>query len=344
MLKASALSMAALAASASSAAGPTGARVEPSGFASIATAPMTPARRPEPNRGPKDEPGFYAQLAGVSQAEATKRIDAQNAMRPEFERLLATLRAREPGNFTDARMFHKPDWGYEIYFKRDAASTLAKYTRNPRYKPATAPYSQAELEAIAKPWTDRFTAQRLTSGWGTDDTYGTIDVMMDVTEAEYAEVAAREGWGSVPAPIKLSFAKPLPSPSVDPRVAPLVRVFAQNDRSTGIQLEALGGGRIYMRDGCLFTQTAGDKTEKLAYFHRETGIGLDGQGYLALVDRATGKAKGRLGEMFSWGGPNEVSEASPMVKRLRAQCGNAPLFNVGNPESRNVFRTRYSLR
>jgi hypothetical protein len=342
MLKASALCLAALAASASTLPVPTGARIEPSGFASIETAPMTPAKKPPRDRGPKDEPGFYAQLAGVSQAEAMKRIDAQNAMRPEFERLLATLRAKEPGNFTSARMIHKPDWAYEIYFKRDAAETLAKYTNNPRYKPATAPYSQAELEAIAKPWTDRFTAQRLTSGWGTDDTYGTIDIMMDVTEAEYGEIAGREGWGPVPAPIKLSFARPLPTPSVDPHIAPMVRIFAQNNRSTGIQLEALGGGRIYMKDGCLYTQTQGDKTEKLAYFHRETGLGLDEQGYLALIDRATGKAKGRLGEMFSWGGPNGVGEDFPMVKELRAQCGNAPLFNAGNPESSNVFRTRNS--
>jgi len=343
MLKASLLSMAAVAAGASSVAVPTGARIEPSGFASIEIAPETSAKKPERNRGPKDEAGFYAQMAGVSQAEAMKRIDAQNAMRPEFERLLATLRAKEKANFTSARMIHKPDWAYEIYFKRDAAKSLAKYTANPRFRPATAPYSLAELEKIAKPWTDRFTAQRLTGGWGMDDTYGTIEVMMNVTEAEYAEVVAREGWGPPPAPIKLSFAKPLPTPSVDPQIAPLVRIFAQNDRNTGIQLEALGGGRIYMKDGCLFTQTAGDKTEKLAYFHRETGVGLDDQGYLALIDRATGKAKGRLGEMFSWGGPNAVGEDFPLVKQLRAQCGNAPLFNVGNPESSNVFRKRYSL-
>ena len=138
MLKASALCLAALAASASTLPVPTGARIEPSGFASIDTAPVTPAAKPERNRGPKDEAGFYAQMAGVSQAEAMKRIDAQHAMRPEFERLLATLRAKEKTNFTSARMIHKPDWAYEIYFKRDAAKSLAKYTTNPRFKPASA--------------------------------------------------------------------------------------------------------------------------------------------------------------------------------------------------------------
>src|SRR5205085_8369286 len=113
--------------------------------------------------------------------------------------------------------------------------------------------------------------------------------------------------------IKLRFAKPLPTPSIDPRVAPLVRIFAQNNRNTGMQLEALQGGRIYIKDGCLYATILGDKAPRLAYFHRETGLALDNQGYLALIDRATGKARGRLGEMFSWGGPNGVSEESPMV-------------------------------
>jgi hypothetical protein len=344
MIKASALGLAALAASVSSISTvPTGARIEKSGFATIETAPMTPAEKRQRDKRPEGEAGFYALDNGISQAEAMRRIDAQNALRPEFEKLLATLRAREKGNFTNARMIHKPDWAYEIYFKRDAARTLAKYSKNPRFKPATARYSLAELETIAKPWTERFTAQRLTGGWGMDDTYGTVDVMMDVTEAEYAEVAAREGWGEVPAPIKLSFARPLPAPSIDESVKSFVRIFPQNDRNTGIQLEALGGGRITLKDGCLYVTIPNDKQAKLAYFHRETGIGLDGQGYLALVDRATGKAKGRLGEMFSWGGPNGVSEGSAMVKQLREQCGEAPLFNVGNPESSNVFHKRYSL-
>jgi hypothetical protein len=334
---------AATVAMAASAAPPTGAHIEPSGFATVETVPSTPAvRAPRDNR-PQTEPGWYAQSNGISEAEARRRIAEQQKVFPEFEKLLGTLRAREKGNFTSARMIHKPDWGYEIYFKRDAEMALAKYTRNPRFRPATARYSLAELEQIAKPWTDRFTARRMSGGWGMDDTYGTIDVMMDVTEEEYRAIAAGEGWGPVPEPIKLSFASPLPVGSVGPRVGPFVRAFAQNDRSTGIQLEAAQGGRIFLRDGCLYVAFGGNPTPSLAYFHRETGLGLDAQGYLALVDRATGKAKGRLGEMFTWAGPNSVGEDSTGVKQLRALCGNAPLFNVGNPESSNVFKSRYSL-
>jgi hypothetical protein len=321
---------------------PTGATIEASGFATIEVAPVIPAEKRKADDRPKSEAGFYALDNNISQAEAMKRIDEQRQVFPEFERLLATLRAKEKGNFTSARMIHKPDWGYEFYFKRDAAKALARHTKNPRFKPATASYSLAELEAIAKPWTDRFQPHRLADGWGMDDTWGTVDIMMDVTEEEYRAIAAKEGWGPVPAPIKLSFARPLPVASVDPRARTFVRIFAQNDRSTGMQLEAAQSGKIFMRDGCAYVSFVNNPTPSLAYFHRETGIGLDEQGHLALIDRATGKAKGRFGETFTWAGPNSVKEDSPMVKELRAQCGTAPLFNVGNPESRNVFTKRYA--
>ena len=57
------------------------------------------------------------------------------------------------------------------------------------------------------------------------------------------------------------------------------------------QLEALGGGRIILRDGCL--RMAGHAgQEALAMFHKETGIGLDDEGYLALIDRRSGKPSG----------------------------------------------------
>ena len=350
MLKAYAFCGAAVAAFVASAAvsavapgiAPTGAKIEPSGFATIDVAPMTPAEKRKPDNRPQGEAGFYALDNGISQAEAMKRIDEQRKVFPEFEKLLGILRAKEKGNFTSARMIHKPDWGYEFYFKRDAARSLAKYTKNPRFRPATASYSLAELEQIAKPWTDRFQAHRMSHGWGMDDTWGTVDIMMDVTEDEYREIAAREGWGPVPAPIRLSFPRPLPVPSVDERVRKFVRIFAQNDRSTGMQLEAAQSGKIFMRDGCAYVTFVNNPTPSLAYFHRETGIGLDDLGYLALIDRATGKAKGRFGETFTWAGPNSVKEDSPMVKELRAQCGTEPLFNVGNPESRNVFTKRYA--
>ena len=77
-------------------------------------------------------------------------------------------------------------------------------------------------------------------------------------------------------------------PAVDPRVRPLLRGFASERFATLMQLEALGTGKLVLRDGCLKIQ-AHDGSEKVAVFHQETGIGLDSEGYLALIDRMTGR-------------------------------------------------------
>ncbi len=319
---------------------PTGAKIEASGFATIERAPHVPYpdAPPPADNNPGAEAEWYARDQGISVAEARQRQAEQQAMFNEFHLLVENLRAREAGNFTAARMIHKPDWGYELYFKRDPERTLAKYTQNPRFTAKLARYSREELEALIKPWTERFTAEKITGGWGVDDTHGTANIMMAVTEAEFRAISAREGWGAVPEAIKLEFATPLGHPSVEEQAKPFIRAFAQESRSTVIQLLALGMGRIVMRDGCLRLGSRPDSP--LVMFHRETGIGIDEQGYLALKDRATGKSKGRIGEWFSWGGPNGTSDEEPSVIELKKRCGNAPIANVGNPESHATFRAR----
>ncbi len=107
-----------------------------------------------------------------------------------------------------------------------------------------------------------------------------------------------------------------------------------------IQPEAGFSGRIILKDGCL-RREANEGPGSLAYFHHETGIGLDGQGYLALIDRRTGKSKGRIGEMFGWAGPNTIRPAMPGLAELKAACGDGPVAHVGNPESEAASAVRH---
>jgi hypothetical protein len=314
---------------------PTGATIEPSGFATVERAPAVAyPDEPPPAETWPGETAWYARSHGLSVAEAQRRQREQQALRPEFERLIELLRVREPSNFTAPRVVHKPDWAYVLYVKRNPQRTLAKYTSHPRIKAGLARYTEEELRTLAKPWVDRFIVHKLAGGWGSDATYGRAEIMMNVTEEEYRAIAARQGWGPVPDAVVLRFSGPLYHPRVEERATPFVRIFAQNSRSTTIQLEAGFSGRITLRDGCLYSGNA------LAYFHRETGIGIDEQGYLAFTDRHTGKSKGRIGEWFSWAGPNSISEDMPMVRELRQRCGKAPIENVGNPESAAQFRVR----
>ena len=101
---------------------PTDARIEPSGYATIlrAPSPAYPEDPPTPdNRPVGGEAAWYARDQNITETEARKRLAEQQALQPEFERLLATLRTQEAANFTAPRMVHAPDWAYELYFKRE---------------------------------------------------------------------------------------------------------------------------------------------------------------------------------------------------------------------------------
>jgi hypothetical protein len=320
---------------------PRGATLDADGFATIEQAPPSPFpdRLPPPENRPKDEAGYYAQLAGIGHAEARRRMAEQQAARPEFERLLGTLRAREKGNFTEARMIHRPDWAYVFYFKRAPGPTLARYTRNPHFRAAPARYSRDELRAIAAPWIERLARHRLLGGHATDATFGEVSVDLVVSEAEFRAVAEREGW-QLPEAIKLRFAEGVAGPAVSESVRPHLRIFPQSDRALGPTNQALLGGRIVIRDGCLYV-TGPNQPDRLAYFAREVAIGLDDAGYLALRTRGPEpRHLGRVGEPFSWGGPIGTSETMPMVAELRARCGQAPLVHVGVPQSARLFNVR----
>jgi len=320
---------------------PAGAKIEASGFATIEQAPPSPFpdRMPPPDNRPKDERGYYAQLAGISDAEAKKRLAEQAATRPAFEKLVRTLRKREAGNFTDARIVHKPDWAYVLYFKRNPQRSLAKYIKRPHFKAALARYSRAELDAIARPWVDRFMRHRLLGGHGSDATFGEVRMDLVVSESEFRAIAAREGW-QVPDAIKLEFSGGVEGSRIAPRLRPLIRILPQSDRALGATNQALLGGRIALRDGCLFV-TGPTKPDRLAYFGREVAIGVDDQGYLALRSRGPDpRHLGRIGESFSWGGPIGITEDMPMVAELRGRCGTAPLEHVGIPQSSRLFHVR----
>ena len=320
-----------------------GARVEASGFWTIETAPDSPTTTPPVRTGPENELTLYAQLAGVSNEEAAKRMKAQERMRPESERLMRTLRTKERGNYTDAELIHRPDWAYLIYFKRNPAVTLARYTKNPRFQARSARYTRGELERLTKPWIDRFTAERLTTGYGMNARRGTADIDMVVSREEYDAIARRNGWGPAPEYLNLKFDTAPVGASVDPSVASGIRIFAQGDRNLGATNQAALSGRIVLKDGCL--RVIGfDGKEQLAYFAREVGLGIDRQGYLSLHARAdTPRHLGRIGEMFTWAGPIGIDESAPMVSDLRARCGNAPLMHVGVPDSSAMFNARYGL-
>ena len=336
--------LASLAAAAS--AGPTQAPVRAivgkSGYATIRTVPPSPTGEVESERPTYSTPQeWYAQENGISVAEATKRNAEQAAFRPILERLLERLRRLEPDNYVSARMNHQPDWSYTLYFKRDPETTLRRYSLNPRFNAAKASYTEAELHALVAPWGKRFAEAGIGTFYGLDPTESRVSMTIPVTVAAFREIARREEWGEVPPAIRLSFAQEHRVPRVDPRVAPLLRGFASGSLATTMQPEAGFSGRVILDDGCLRLAIRGKPNARgpLVVFHRETGIGLDAQGYLATIDRRTGKPTARIGEMWSWAGPNRATQFDGL-EELKAACGDGPITNVGNPESEARFKKR----
>lgn len=320
---------------------PKGAKIEPSGFATVVRVALpdyrkTVQRRPKP---PASVAAWYAQEQGISEAEAGKRLGELQVIQPVLERLRERLSRQEADNYTGVRLVHDPDWHFLLYFKRDPEATLARYMRNPQFKAAQGRNTQAELDALIKPGLERFGKAGIMGAHGRDGTDGTANFMMTVTEAEYRVLAGREGWGPVPDAIKLGFARQLSIPPIDLRAAPFFRSFANDTRPTMIQPERGSSGRIILRDGCLrLTDKQGKGS--LAYFHHETGVGVDAQGYLSLIDRPTGRPSGRIGEVFAWSGPNSLRDNMPGLAELKARCGGAAVAHVGNPESEAAFELR----
>lgn len=319
---------------------PTGAKVGASGYATIRVAPPSPTGDVKSQRPTyRTVSEWYAQEHGLQLAEARKRMAEQQALMPAFERLRVRLAQAEPDNYVDAEIVHRPDWGYRLYFKRAPDATLRKYMKHPRFRAARANYTRAELDAIVAPWAKRFGEAGILNVYGAGALNSRVDMSLGVTAAEYEALAAAKGWGAVPSPIGLSFARDLATPRVDLRVVKLLRGFASESRTTSLQMEAGFEGQIILDDGCLRRRTKDGSKGPMVVFHQETGIGLDAQGYLAAIDRRTGKATGRIGEMWSWAGPNPGT-AFDGLEALKAACGDGPIANVGNPESRARFKKR----
>lgn len=197
--------------------------------------------------------------------------------------------------------------------------------------------SDAGLRAEVQPLVKTLEADRSLAGWGTGGGVAQLDLAL--TEDDWDALVAEQEW-DIPPYIEFSFVRPLTAPAIGGDAKDWVRVMPVEPVRTVFQLEALGTGRIFLEDGCLYVGNP-EGVKSLAFFHAETGVDIR-EGGLVLVDRITGRTRGRVGEDFSWGAPNPFKEAWDAAKELREACGTAAVVNVGNPEASSVFQARYA--
>ena len=173
---------------------PKGARIGAAGFATIRVAPPSPTGDVKPQRPTyRTVSEWYAQEHGLTIVEARKRLADQQALMPAFERLRVRLAQAEPDNYVDAKIVHRPDWGYVLYFKRDPEATLRKYHIHPRFQAARASSTRAEVEKLLAPWIKRFSDAKILSVYGVGAVNGPVELSIEVTAEEYRTFASPDG-------------------------------------------------------------------------------------------------------------------------------------------------------
>ncbi len=225
----------------------------------------------------------------------------------------------------------------------------AKLTQTPRLegegyvrRDATAP-PPANAREIGQTWLDRLEGAHMLlgagyDGKGLDGAVTLLDVGM--TESRFDEWAKERGW-TVPEHISWSFVPAMNLPAVSDAAKPGICFWPASSARTGAQNEALLYGRVELRDGCFWATKGDGEADKLAFFHAEIGLDVDGEGFYILRDRVGGQTLARLGEPMNWGGPPSAYIGPAAAKSLREACGDAPVLVVGSPESRERFATRY---
>ena len=205
----------------------------------------------------------------------------------------------------------------------------------------------ADAGALGELWLARLQELDVVDGYGRqgkggEDPISGFDLRM--TAADFDALVAENGW-QVPPHLSFSFVPELRHPRVSDAAAGGIRIWPASQARTGLQLEAAAGGRILLRDGCLYLQPSGlEGSEKLAWFHTETGLDIDAEGNYVLVNRISGELVGRLGELFIWAAPNPITPGGPSMAEFRASCGEGEIATVGNPTAESKLGSQYPDR
>ena len=157
-----------------------------------------------------------------------------------------------------------------------------------------------------------------------------------LTAREFDQWVAANGW-TAPTHIEFRFQDELHRPAVSESAKSRIRIWPTIMVRTGMQHMAALYGKVYVKDGC-FRVKGRDGSDKLALFLAETGLDVDGEGFLILINRFTGETMARVGEEMVWAGPNGSPDAETAA-RIHEACGPGAITEVGNPESEERFYT-----
>jgi hypothetical protein len=265
--------------------------------------------RIENYKGKFAENALYARAYCVSIEEAERRMQIQNrdAIGPKREPgrppraapdsigpINAALHEKEAGTFAGLWIQHRPDYRVVVGFTRNAAATLAKYTKDPLFKAVDRPGpTLVELRAMQERLVREFTERGFRwSGAGAREDKGIVEITLAQEAAPIRDAAAR---GEFPLPpwVVLVEPKPLPIPAPPLPAAgdDRVRSFPQFAFRTDMYMRTLVGApdvpaTLRLVGGCLVLQT--EKDTRTALWQASDALDLSDPTRVTVLDRLSG--------------------------------------------------------
>ena len=312
-----------------------GAVIEPSGFLTILDAPPAPYA---PAMLGAPQPLSAEQIAG--HAEFARAGKFQNEVMDAVQALQTILRRRESGNFVDLYFENQGEPHVVFRFLRDPERTLAKYTKDPRFRAGKADYDNAELRATLERMMTAFAADRVIQGGGTGNKENRVVLDLSVPESEFRALAARKGV-AIPDSVILRVPPGLATAAVanrplPPEIAPLVRIFPRSDRPLGIVNAIDSTAKVVLRDGCF---RAADHDNALVQLPMGANLFVDSEGYLAFGS-GEGPGYARVGEVVVFPGSVGEVTAPELVGPIHAACGPGKVIAVNGLASAAADRAQ----
>ena len=265
--------------------------------------------RIENYKGEFTENALYARAYCVRIEEAERRMEIQNrgSIGPKTEpgrpppspddsigALNAALQQKEAGTFAGLWIQHQPDYRVVVAFTRNAAATLARYTKDPLFKPLDRPGpTLVELRAMQDRLIREFNERGFRwSGAGASEKTGVVEITLGQDAAPIRAAAAR---GEFPLPpwVVLVEPRPLPIPTPPPPRAgdTRVRSFPQLPFRTDMDMRTLVGvpdvpATLRLVDGCLKLDTDGET--RTALWQASDALDLSDPTKVSVVDRLSG--------------------------------------------------------
>ena len=232
----------------------------------------------------------YARDHCVTLAEAERRLTIESSNAAAI--LMRQVADAEPSTFAGLWIEHQPQYHVKVAFTRDAAATLARYTRDPLFEPVERPGpSLVELrEETARVMRDLETIGASFSSGNVNEQTGRGEITL-ASDIEPVRQAENEGRILVPdyvdliAPPVFKVAVPPPFPGGAERLAAFPRA---KFRRSGISL-LMGSTRVqpYILNRCLVIDTEDGPYTVL--WPNEAKPDLSRNGIIEIVDRTNGK-------------------------------------------------------